>query len=222
MSEYQEERNLQRLIGSEEEGSFQGGYLTEAVRTRPFSLLLLDEIEKANPRLLDLFLQVLDEGQLTDGLGRKIDFKNTIIIATSNVASRQIADMTTKGIKYIEVYRQVLPQLRNFLHVEFLNRFDKVIMFKYLLPIEVEAIANLMMKAEAEKLKDKGITLLYSKELLKELVKMGYDPVYGARELRRVVQDTIEDMIANLIIEGKVKSGWEITINSLQDVKIEK
>ena len=222
MSEYQEERNLQRLIGYEENGSFQGGYLTEAVRTRPFSLLLLDEIEKANTRVLDLFLQVLDEGQLTDGLGRKIDFKNTIIIATSNMASKEIADLTMKGVKYIEIYRQVMPNLHNFLRVEFLNRFDKVIMFKFLLPIEVEQIAGLMLTMEVEKLKDKGITMHFTKDLLKDLVRLGYDPVYGARELRRVVQDTVEDTIADLIIKGKVKSGGEIFFNSLKEIKVEK
>ena len=222
MSEYQEERNLQRLIGYEENGEFQGGYLTEAVRVRPFSLLLLDEIEKANARVLDLFLQVLDEGQLTDGLGRKVDFKNIIIIATSNMASKEIADLTMKGIKYIEIYRQVMPRLHNYLRVEFLNRFDKVIMFKFLLPIEVEQIVNLMLKQEVEKLKDKGITLHYTKDLLKDLVNLGYDPVYGARELRRVVQDTVEDTIANLIIKGKVKSGEEIFFNSLKEIKVEK
>jgi len=220
MSEYQEEQNLQRLIGHETEGEFKGGYLTEAVRKKPFSLVVLDEIEKANPKVLDLFLQILDEGSVTDGVGRKVDFTNTIIIATSNAASREIADLISKGMKYKEVYASIMPKLRQFLRVEFLNRFDRVIMFKPLLPIEVGQIAGLLMNKKRDKLKEKGMKLRFTKELLYDLAKEGYSPMYGARELHRVIQDKVENRIAELIISGKVKSGGEIIIKNLQDFSV--
>ena len=221
MSEYQEEANLERLIGAETAKGFEGGYLTDAVRNRPFSLVLLDEIEKANPKVLDLFLQVLDEGHLTDGLGRKTDFTNTIIIATSNAGSREIADLVSKGVNYNEVQKQLQPKLREVMRVEFLNRFDKVIMFRPLLPIEVEQVAGLMLKSEAAKLADKGIELTYENSVLAELAKLGYDPVYGARELRRIVQERIEDPVAKLIVGGKLKSGDGLNVESLAKLVIE-
>lgn len=220
MSEYQEEENLKRLIGYAEEGEFLGGYLTEAVRTKPFSLILLDEIEKANPKVLDLFLQVLDEGHMTDGMGRDVDFTNTIIISTSNVASGQIADLISQGRRYHEVLDIIKPQLHKFLRVEFLNRFDRIVMFKPLLLLEVQQIAKLLMDKEAEKLKEKGMTLTYQAPVLLELAKLGYNPMFGARELRRVFLDEVEDRLAQLIINGKVKSGSKIEIISLDNIQI--
>lgn len=220
MSEYQEEENLQRLLGREEGEKFIGGYLTEAIRNKPFSLVLLDEIEKANSKVLDLFLQVLDEGSITDGAGRQVDFTNTIIIATSNVASKDIADQIAAGKRYSEVVAAVTPRLREFLRVEFLNRFDKVIMFKPLTKAEVQQIGELLMKGEQKKLKEQGIDLRFSDKLILELVELGYNPLYGARELRRTIQDQVEDRIATLIIEKKVQSGGAIVMESLEDVKI--
>ncbi|HRN71299.1 MAG TPA: AAA family ATPase, partial [Candidatus Woesebacteria bacterium] len=220
MSEYQEDRNLGRLIGMQEGEEFVGGYLTEAVKSKPYSLILLDEIEKANPRVLDLFLQILDEGKITDGMGREVIFTNTIIIATSNIASKEIADLISQGRRYSEVLEAIMPTLRNFLRIEFLNRFDKLIMFKPLLRMEVEEIANLMMKSVADRLFDKGIKLEYSRNLLQELANLGYNNLYGARELRRVVTDTIEDLVAQLIIERKIQSGSTIFIESLNKYTI--
>jgi ATP-dependent Clp protease ATP-binding subunit ClpC len=216
MSEYQEEANLGRLIGyTDQDGNLLGGYLTEAVRTRPFSLVLLDEIEKANPKVLDLFLQVLDEGFMTDGLGRRIDFTNTIVIATSNAGSREIANLILKGYKYYDVESQVLPILREIFRVEFLNRFDKVIMFRPLLKHEVEEIADLMMKKIDENLKLRGMDINWDKQTLEELAEKGYNSIYGAREMRRVVQEEIEDRIANKIIEGAFAPGKVLTFNGL-------
>jgi ATP-dependent Clp protease ATP-binding subunit ClpC len=220
MSEYQEQRNLGRLIGEQEGEEFVGGYLTEAVRSKPYSLILLDEIEKANPQVLDLFLQVLDEGKITDGMGREVVFTNTIIIATSNVASKQIADLISHGKRYSEVLEAIMPSLRNFLRIEFLNRFDKLIMFKPLLKMEVEEIANLMMNSIREKLVLKGIKLQYGKELLNELATMGFNELYGARELRRIITDTVEDKIAELIIAKELKSGDTLVINKLDDLEV--
>ncbi len=221
MSEYQEAENLKRLIGEARGDEFVGGYLTEAVRNKPYSLILLDEVEKANIRVLDLFLQVLDEGHLTDGLGRKVSFANTIIIMTSNACSGQIADAISAGKKYLDVYRELQPQLRQVFRVEFLNRFDKVIMFKPLMPVEMLQVVNLLMNKVHDVLADKGIELKWQPQVLQEIIETGYDKVYGARELRRVIQDYVEDKIAQLIIDGRAKSGSIITINNLSEFVIE-
>ncbi len=217
MSEYQEAENLKRLIGEANDTEFEGGYLTEAVRSKPYSLILLDEIEKANVRVLDLFLQVLDEGHLTDGYGRRVSFKNTVIIMTSNACSYEIAEMINKGYKYIDVYRGVINELRKVFKVEFLNRFDKVIMFKPLRPIELLQVANLMVLKVKDSLADKGIELEFNEGLLKDIVEIGFDPIYGARELRRVIQDELEDRIAQLIIGKKLDSGAIIEFNKLDE-----
>ena len=220
MSEYQEEENVARMIGRSEGEKFEGGYLTEAVRQKPFSLILLDEIEKANPRVLDLFLQILDEGTITDGLGRKITFKNTIIIATSNMASRQIADLIDKGEKYHDVLNQVNPELRKYLRIEFMNRFDKIIMFRPLTKIDVLKITAIMMDKVKAHLSDQNIQLVYSPILLEELAKLGYNRLYGARELARVIQENVEDKIAEVILEKGIKSGAVINFNKLNDVSV--
>jgi ATP-dependent Clp protease ATP-binding subunit ClpA len=172
-------------------------------------------LEKANAKVLDLFLQVLDEGNMTDGAGRKVDFTNAILIATSNAASSDIANHISKGEKYEEVEKQVLPKLREVYRVEFLNRFDKVIMFKPLTAIEVEQIAEIMLNKINKRIEIKGISIKWNERTVKELVDLGYDPVYGARELRRVIQEKIEDELANLIILGKLKSGQVAVFNGL-------
>jgi ATP-dependent Clp protease ATP-binding subunit ClpC len=220
MSEYQEVENLKRLIGEATKDNFSGGILTEAVRKKPFSLILLDEIEKANVRVLDLFLQVLDEGHLTDGMGRKVSFNNTIIIMTSNACSKNIAELISQGKRYIDVYRTVSPQLKTVFKVEFLNRFDSVIMFKPLLPLEIIQVTKLLMDQEKENLKEKGIELSYTSNVLEELTELGYNPVYGAREMKRVIQERIEDKIAKLIIEKELVSGQIINFNNLDEVEI--
>ncbi len=216
MSEYQEEQNLNRLIGySDDDGNFIGGYLTEAVRSRPYCLVLLDEVEKANKKVLDLFLQVLDEGSLTDGAGRKTDFTNTIIIMTSNVGSKKITDLILQGNKYNDVEKEALSDLREFFRIEFLNRFDKLIMFKPLTKIEIQEIVRLTLEKINENLLTRGISISWNDKTLTDLAEMGYNPVYGARELRRVVQEQIEDKLADLIISGTLKSGSEAVLDGL-------
>lgn len=217
MSEYQEEENLTRLIGKVEGDDFIGGYLTDAIRSKPYSLILLDEVEKANPRVLDLFLQILDEGKVTDGLGRKISFTNTIIIMTSNAGSRQIAESINEGKKYLDIYRDVQTELKKVFRIEFLNRFDKVIMFKPLLRVELIQIAGLLLGKVKNVLKDRGIELRWEEPVLEEIVNVGYNKVYGARELRRVIQNSIEDKIAKSIIDGDIKSGSIVTLKSLNN-----
>lgn len=217
MSEFQEDENLKRLIGHKEGDDFMGGYLTEAVREKPYSLLLLDEIEKANPKVLDIFLQILDEGKVTDGMGREVDFTNTIIIATSNVASKKLAELIERGVDYNSTYNQIISELRTVFRVEFLNRFDKLIMYKPLLKAEVQQIAGIMMAKTSKKLYEKGIIMDFSHQLLQELAELGYDPVYGARELRRVIQENVEDKIANLTVDGQLTAGKRLRINSLNE-----
>ncbi|KKQ34373.1 MAG: hypothetical protein US52_C0061G0002 [candidate division WS6 bacterium GW2011_GWA2_37_6] len=217
MSEFQEGENVKRLIGYMQGDDFIGGQLTEKVRSNPFSLVLLDEIEKANPQVLDLFLQVLDEGHITDGIGRKVDFRNTIIIATSNIGSGRIAASLEAGKDYEETYRIAQEELRKELRIEFLNRFDKVIMFKPLNRVEIEHIADLMMKKLADRLAERGIELEYTAQLLDELAQKGYSPVFGAREMNRVIQDEVENRIADMIVSGKVKSGGKVRLESLNN-----
>ncbi len=220
MSEFQEEKNVSRLIGSSDEDGFVGGQLTEKVREHPFSLILLDEIEKANPKVLDLFLQVLDEGHIKDGLGRVVDFKNTIIIATSNIGSKSIADSFSKEISYEKTERMAKEELKKYLRIEFINRFDKVIMFKPLSKIEIEKIAGLMMNQVVDRLKEQGIGLKFEAQLLSQLAQKGYSLMYGAREMRRVIQDEVETRIADMIVAGKLKSGDTLTIKSLEEFEV--
>jgi len=221
MSEYQEENNLQRLIGySDTEGNFVGGELVQAVRNKPFSLVLLDEVDKANKKVLDLFLQVLDDGYLTDGLNRRIDFTNTIIIMTSNVGSQNIANLIMQGKKYYDVEKEVITDLRAFFRIEFLNRFDKLIMFTPLRVIEVKQIIELLLMHLKEKLLEKGIDILCNERTVEMLLKIGYYPINGARELKRITQENLENKIAKLIIDQKLKSGQEVVLDGLTPVKV--
>lgn len=212
MSEFQEDDNVKRLIGYQDGNNFIPGQLTEKVRQNPFSLILLDEIEKANPRVLDLFLQVLDEGRINDGAGRKVDFKNTIIIATSNVGSTQIATLLQSGGNYEEVQRIGLSELKKNFRIEFLNRFDKLIMFKPLNRLEVEKIASLMLAKVQTKLADQGIQITFSPEFVNRMASMGYSPTYGAREMQRIIQENVENVVADKIVKGELKSGdsWKM------------
>ncbi len=220
MSEFQEDENIKRLIGYMQKDGFVEGVLTGKVRQKPFSLILLDEIEKANPKVLDLFLQVLDEGFITDGIGRKVSFKSTIIIATSNIGSKEIAKAIESGLSYEETNKLALKKLKEVLRIEFINRFDKVIMFKPLSQVEVERIAGLMLDKLKNKLLDEGIEMQYEDQLLFDLVKYGYSKTFGAREMRRAIQDMIENKIAELIISGKLKSGGRLNIKSIRKFEI--
>ncbi len=221
MSEYQEDKNLDRLIGyTDEKGTFNGGYLTEKVKSRPFSLILFDEIEKANRKVLDLFLQILDDGFVTDGLGRRVDFTNTIIIMTSNAGTKEITELLNQGVKYHDIERKVLNILRDNFKIEFLNRFDKLVMFKSLSQNEVKKIVSLMLNQLNDKLGEQGISISWNKDTEKEISQIGYSEIYGARELRRVIQEQIEDQLADLIITGDLKSGKTAVFEGVKVVKI--
>jgi len=208
MSEYQDQSSLNRLIGAPPgyAGNESGGYLTEAVRKNPFSLLLLDEIEKAHPDILNIFLQVTDDGRLTDGGGRTVDFTNTIIIATSNAGTNLIQDLVKQNVPLAEIRQRLLDQeLGRYFRPEFLNRFDGVVVFKPLSMAEVEAIARLMLLGVAQYLEEKGIKLEISPEAVSDLARAGFDPQFGARPLRRVIQQTVQDQLANYILAGQIK-----------------
>lgn len=213
MSEYNEEENMARLIGyTSDQGAFEGGFLTEPIHENPFSLVLLDEIDKANPKVLDLFLQMLDEGYIYDGMGRKIDFANTIIIATSNAGSDVIAALLEKQKAYEEVTQSALEELKKVFRIEFLNRFSKIIMFKSLTRQHTKLIARKFVDQVKEKLHSKGILLEYDEGLLERLADMGYSPVFGAREMKRTVQEEVENKVANLIVSGEVKAGGTVRL----------
>ncbi len=220
MSEYQEANSVTKMIGGVD-GTL--GYLTEAVRKKPFALILLDEIEKANPDILNLFLQLLDDGRLTDGQGRTINFSQSIIIATSNIGSILIQDGIKQNLD-INIIKQELidNQLNKYMRPELINRFDGIVVFKPLTEENLMAIATLMLKKIKKSLESKGISLKADKEGVAILARAGYDPKFGARPLRRLLQERVEDEIANLLLANKLKRRDTVLINSDGSIGVEK
>jgi ATP-dependent Clp protease ATP-binding subunit ClpA len=211
MSEFQNVNDIPRLLGA----PGQEGLLTTPVREQPFSLILLDELEKAHPNILNLFLQVLDEGHLTDGLGRKVDFKNSIIIATSNAGYQIILQALSDPNKWANLKKDLLDYLfqEGIFHPEFVNRFDAVVVFKPLTQENLLAVADLLLKKLKQNLKEKEIDLVITEPLKQKIVELGYNPVFGAREMRRVVQDKIENVLAQAILTGEIKKGCRVEID---------
>lgn len=220
MSEYQYPDSIRKMIG-DTDGAL--GYLTEAVRKKPFSLILLDEIEKAHPDILNLFLQLLDDGRLTDGQGRTISFTESIIIATSNIGALYIQEQI-KAEAPVHLIRQELidNQLNKYMRPELINRFDGIIVFKPLSEEDVLAITALMLKKIKKNLSEKGINLKADKGGVAILAHDGYDPKFGARPLRRLLQDRIEDSIANKLLAGELKRRDTVIINARAEVEVEK
>lgn len=211
MSEFQNITDIARLLGTADSE----GILTTPVRENPFSLVLLDEIEKSHPNILNLFLQVLDEGFVTDGLGRKVSFKNTIIIATSNAGYQIILDAFKKGKAMAEIKDELLDFLfkqGNF-RPEFINRFDAVVLFKGLSKKDLLAIAGLLLQKLKKNLKEKDIDFVITDGLKEKIVELGYDQVFGARQMRRVIQDKIENVLAVAMLSKKIKKGNSVQIN---------
>ncbi len=211
MSEFQNLEDIKRLIGSQHES----GLLTTPVRENPFSLVLLDEIEKAHVKILNLFLQVLDEGWLTDGMGRKVDFKNTIIIATSN-AGAEIIRQDIQADKALNIIKDDLLDYlfrEKVFRPEFINRFDAVIVFRPLTKENLLDIAHLMLDKLARNLQDKGIRFEITLPLKQKIAELGYNPVFGAREMKRVLQDKVENVLANAILSGKLKRGKRVEVD---------
>ena len=221
MSEYQEKSSLSRLIG--EEGSEAGGVLTEAVRKKPFSLVLLDEIEKAHPDILNVFLQVMDDGRLTDSSGRTVDFSNCIIIATSNAAAFYIQDQVALGTDLETIKQHLLQEeLRPYFKPEFLNRFSGIILFKPLMPKEVEQITVLMLKKVAQRLEEKGIHFTASESAIKELAEIGFSKEFGARPLARTIQQRVDNSLANQLLTGKIGRRDKVVLEKGGEIRIEK
>ena len=214
MSEFQSVQDVQRLLGSTENPV---GLLTTQIRENPFSLLLLDELEKAHPNIINLFLQVLDEGNVTDGLGRKVDFRHTIIIATSNAGYKLILSaLKEEKIDFSGLKSQMLDYIfeQGIYRPEFVNRFDGVILFQPLSQEHLVRIADLMLSKLVINLKEKGITLLITDSLKEKVAELGYDPTFGARNMRRVIQDKVENSLAVALLSNKIKRGQRITVDA--------
>ena len=203
MSEYQNQTSLPRLIGSPQTGT--PGLLTEAVRHKPFALLLLDEIEKSHPDILNIFLQVMEDGRLTDALGRTVDFTNLIIVATSNAGTPFIQEQIRQGKKIADFQDQLIKEeIQDIFRPEFINRFDGAIVFRPLIQEEIYKIAGLMLNKVKKRLEDKGVFFEITEAAQRELAEAGFDPVFGARPLRRVIQERVDNALSNFLLTGKL------------------
>ena len=223
MSEYMEKHSVSRMIGSPPGyvGFEEGGQLTEKVRRKPYSVLLFDEIEKAHPDVFNLLLQLLDDGRLTDSKGRAVDFKNTIVVMTSNIGASAMSSERRMGFgsaasgaqeDYEGMKNRVLQEVKNFMRPEFLNRLDEIIVFHPLTEDEIAQIARLMLDAIVERLKERGVELTATDEAVRYLARTGFDPAYGARPLRRAIQRAVEDALSEEILSGAVQLGDKVEI----------
>ena len=221
MSEYMEKHTVARLIGAPPGyiGYEEGGQLTEAVRRRPFSVILFDEIEKAHHDVFNLLLQVLDDGRLTDSQGRTVDFKNTVLIMTSNIGSPQILEAQQRRASYDEVCALVMVELREHVRPEFLNRVDETVVFHPLEAEQLAKIAEIQLERLRARLAERRITLTITPAALRHLGERGYDPVYGARPLKRLIQQELETPMARQLIKGELREGNTATVD-LQDQQI--
>jgi len=221
MSEYQDKSGVYRLIG--QPGQQGTGLLTEAVRQNPFSLILLDELEKADPDILNLFLQVFDDGRLTDSVGRVVDFTNSIIIATSNAGTSYVQDQMKQGVD-LDVIRDHLirGELRQYYRPEFLNRFDGIVLFKALNRDEIKQIAGLMLKGVGKDLELRGVELRFEDAALEALADVGFDPDFGARPMRRAIQDRIENYLAELVLQNKLQRRDVVIVGEGCQMRVER
>ena len=232
MSEYMEKHAVSKFIGSPPGyvGFEEGGQLTEKIRKHPYSVILFDEIEKAHPDVFNIMLQILDDGILTDAQGRKVDFKNTVIIMTSNLGAKEIlGNVSSKlGFKKDEekdknisehdsIKNKVMEEVKRAFKPEFLNRIDDIIVFDRLTEDNIKEIAKLMLKSLEKRLNANEINVTFTESAVSKIAKSGFDPVYGARPLRRAIQNEIEDMLSEEIIDGNVKSGDSITVDVEDD-----
>jgi ATP-dependent Clp protease ATP-binding subunit ClpB len=220
MSEYMEKHTVARLIGAPPGyiGYDEGGQLTEAVRRRPYSVVLLDEVEKAHPDVFNVLLQVLDDGRLTDGQGRVVNFKNVVVIMTSNIASAEIQEMTQEGASQEAVRATVMAELRDELRPEFLNRIDETIVFQPLSRNQIGRIVAIQLEHLRKLLHDRGIGIELSEAALRQLADEGYDPVFGARPLKRVIQQRLQNPLAMRILQGDFRSGDRVLVDTQEGV----
>ena len=225
MSEYMEKFSVSRLIGAPPGyvGYEEGGQLTEAVRRKPYSVVLFDEIEKAHPDVFNVLLQILDDGRITDSLGKTVDFKNTIIILTSNLGADMILQSIEKNHKITEETREAVKTiLKQHFRPEFLNRLDDIILFQPLQKDQIGKIVDLLISRLASRLKDKNLSLSVTLEAKDYIIKNGYDEAYGARPLKRFIQDTVETAVARRILSGELTAGETIVIDAKNDQLIVK
>lgn len=219
MSEYQEADSIKRLIGTADIS----GLLTEAVRRNPFGIILLDEIEKADRNIINIFLQVMEDGRLTDGSGRVVDFTNAIIVATSNAGTDFIQERIRVGEEVEQIRDQLVDyQLKDYFRPEFLNRFDGIIVFRPLNMNEVEEIARLMISQVGQNLSQRGVILEVTEAAIKELAQAGFDPTLGARPLRRVVQEKVADVLANYLLENKLSRRDTVVFDASGAISVRK
>ncbi len=219
MSEYQQDDSINKLIGTSDGKTV--GILTDKIRRSPFVLILLDEIEKASSKVLLAFLQVLDDGRLTDSTGRVVDFTNSIIIATSNVGTTKIQEVEEKGGSYEEMKEKVMIEVRNKFAPEFLNRFSGIITFKPLDPADVKKIAELLLAKVVMELSAKGIKISFKPELVDKLARDGFDPQWGARPLRRLIENTVESYLAKKLLASEINPGDSLELG-IESTSIEK
>ena len=221
MSEYMEKHTVARLIGAPPGyiGYEEGGQLTEAVRRRPFSVILFDEIEKAHHDVFNVLLQVLDDGRLTDSQGRTVDFKNTVLIMTSNIGSPQILEAQQRHASYDEVCSLVMAELREHFRPEFLNRVDETVVFHALETEQLTKIVEIQLERLRARLTERRISLSVTPAALWYLGERGYDPVYGARPLKRLIQQEIETPLARQLVKGDLRDGDTATVD-LKDQQI--
>jgi ATP-dependent Clp protease ATP-binding subunit ClpC len=229
MSEYMEKHAVSKFIGSPPGyvGFEEGGQLTEKIRQKPYSVLLFDEIEKAHPDVFNIMLQILEDGILTDAQGRRVDFRNTIIIMTSNLGAKNI--LNTSGSRFgfakedtaektaeqesAKIREKVMDEVKHAFKPEFLNRIDDIIVFERLSEDNIKKIASLMLSTLASRLDANGITAEFTDNAVSEIAKQGFDPIYGARPLRRAIQNKIEDMLSEKIIDGDI-TGGTVTVDA--------
>ena len=238
MSEYMESHSTSKMIGSPPGyvGFDEGGGLTEKIRRKPYSVILFDEIEKAHPDVLNMLLQILDDGRLTDSHGRTVDFKNCVIIMTSNIGARLITDKKTLGFssadtqtekEYENTKKEVMAELKRGFRPEFINRIDEIIVFHKLTEEELIQIVDIMLEQIKNRINERNIKLEIDKSAKDLIIKKGTDVNYGARPLRRAIQNMIEDKLAEEILDGNLKSGDTAKITAKDDeiqikVKIKK
>ncbi|MGB3405790.1 MAG: AAA family ATPase [Microcoleaceae cyanobacterium] len=219
MSEYMEKHAISRLVGAPPGyiGYDEGGQLSEAVRRHPYSVILFDEVEKAHPDVFNILLQVLDDGRITDSQGRKVDFRNTVIVMTSNIGGEHILDVAGDDSRYEEMYRRVMSALRSHFRPEFLNRVDDTILFHPLSKKELRQIVGIQIKRLQRLLADQKIKIELSQTALNYVAETGYDPVYGARPLKRAIQRELENPIANLLLEQKFVAGDKLYVSRTEE-----
>jgi ATP-dependent Clp protease ATP-binding subunit ClpB len=214
MSEFMEKHSVARLIGAPPGyvGYEEGGYLTEAVRRKPYSVVLLDEVEKAHPYVFNVLLQVLDDGRLTDGQGRTVDFRNTVIVMTSNLGSQAIQEFAEKG-EYEAMKSAVMDTVAQHFRPEFINRIDETVVFHPLGRDQIRSITLIQIDYLRRRLQDKDMDLKLSDAALDKLGEAGFDPVYGARPLKRAIQQTLENSLAQQILQGEYYPGDVIEVD---------